>query len=94
MRGTETIDGLYLKLTPGERLSPVWIKVRDHLEVMLEIDRTKNERSLSAEDTARLRGRIGCLREILALGVDPPPMLDGGGELATDESAPRRRGGL
>lgn len=59
-----------MKLTPHEQQSAVWIKLRDHLTERLDALRKNNDGDLTPEQTAKLRGRIAALREILALSKD------------------------
>lgn len=59
-------------LTATDLNSPTWIKLRAHYEAELIKARAKNDGNLSAEDTARLRGRIAEIKGFLALGHDDP----------------------
>ena len=58
-------------LSDGERISAVWLKIEAHLKAKLEMLRVKNDGALSAEDTARLRGRIMEVKSLLELGEKP-----------------------
>jgi len=44
-----------------------WQRLSDHLETQLAMARQQNDRHLSAEETAALRGRISALKELLNL---------------------------
>ena len=59
-------------LTREERLSPLWVRLESSLKERLDTARRKNDGALSAEDTARLRGRIAVLKELLELGEQAP----------------------
>lgn len=62
-------------LTKEERNSTAWLSVRGHLERMLAKKRIENDNSeLTDVETATLRGHIGCLKAMLALGKEPPEM--------------------
>jgi hypothetical protein len=47
--------------------SATWQKLRLHLEARLITLRARNDASMNAEDTARLRGQIAELKTLLAL---------------------------
>lgn len=59
-------------LTALERQSALWQTLKPRLEQRLEMLRRKNDRPLSDDDTARLRGRIEEVKYILSLGTDTP----------------------
>lgn len=61
-----------MKLTNHERASAVWMKLEAHLAERIAACRSRNDGDLSEMDTAKLRGRIAALKEILALGADVP----------------------
>lgn len=51
-----------------DRTSPTWIRLKDHLERELAIQRQKNDAfSLNADVTASIRGRIAQIKDLLAL---------------------------
>lgn len=52
-------------LTSGERLSSIWIKVRQHLESRLNAAQRQLESNLPIDETNRVRGRIIELRALL-----------------------------
>lgn len=59
-----------MKLTKEERLSAVWLKISAHYEARLQALRQKNDGNLTAEETAKVRGRIAEAKAILALGAE------------------------
>lgn len=68
------------RLTSAERTSPLWLRLRSHLQERLAKARARNDGALAPDETARLRGRIACLKDLLALEEDrPPPSLIGDG---------------
>lgn len=61
------------KLMPGDRVSPTWQRLKEHLEKELETAQRKNEdEKLDPVQTAFTRGRIKTLRGLLALENAPP----------------------
>lgn len=63
-------------LTDGERHSPVWVRLSAHLNTRLAQLRGKNDGTMPPDETAKIRGQISTLKEVIALG-DEPPKLDG-----------------
>lgn len=61
-----------MKLLPNEANSHLWIKIRDHLESRLAIHRRKNDGELDAIATAKLRGRIAELMNLLEMDKPDP----------------------
>jgi hypothetical protein len=59
-------------LTKEDFLTPTWLRLKEHYEVRLIELRTSNDRTLAIEDTAKLRGRIAEVKNILALDRPPP----------------------
>ncbi|MBK8772460.1 MAG: hypothetical protein IPM06_18840 [Rhizobiales bacterium] len=55
-----------LNLTEHEAESTLWKKIRAEMVIELELCRRKNDGELDEIKTARLRGRIGMLKELLA----------------------------
>ena len=47
--------------------SPTWLRLKEHYEARLAALRIKNDGRLSLEDTARARGQIFEVKQILAL---------------------------
>jgi hypothetical protein len=64
------------RLSAAERASPLWLRLKAHLNERLAKARTRNDGALAPDETARLRGRIACLKDLLALEEDRPP-IDG-----------------
>lgn len=63
-------------LTEGEKSSPLWMRLKEHLETKLREARGKNDGPQSETETATLRGQIRTLRGLIALDEESPP-LDG-----------------
>lgn len=63
-------------LSEDDRTSPVWLRLKARLEEKLADLREKNDNvNLTDVKTATLRGHIECLKAVLALGDQPPPMV-------------------
>lgn len=63
-----------MTLTDLEKQSAVWLKLERHLTETLTSLRSQNDGDLDLTATARLRGRINAVKQILALGVSPEPV--------------------
>ncbi len=61
-------------LTADERHNQLWLKLAGYMKVRLDDLRRKNDNALSEFDTATVRGSIRCMKELIALGDDPPVM--------------------
>lgn len=61
-----------MTLTEADKLSALWRKLEPYLQDRLDACRKQNDGDLSPEQTAKLRGRIATLREILALANAGP----------------------
>jgi hypothetical protein len=59
-----------INFNDADRNSSTWNKIRRHYEARLETMRRKNDGVLTPEETARLRGRIAEIKNLLAIG-DP-----------------------
>lgn len=59
-----------MTLSNEERQSALWLKLRAHLEDRLEALRFQNDGDRTPEETAKIRGRIAEVKNMLAL--DPP----------------------
>lgn len=70
------------KLTATELHSQLWMRLQPYLEARLSVHRIKNDGNLSPDETAKLRGRIGEINHLLALGKPeiPAPMTGHGNE--------------
>jgi hypothetical protein len=70
-------DKIDFTLTPGDKVSPTWQKLRAHLEDKLKDARGKNDDTkLDAIQTAAIRGQIQTLKSIIALGDTSPVIPD------------------
>jgi hypothetical protein len=63
-------------LTSMERQSALWKRLLEHMKAQRDVLREKNDNDLNEAATARVRGRIAQLTELVALdtpapGVDP-----------------------
>lgn len=63
-----------MTLTGLEKQSAVWLKLEAHLNDTLTSLRSQNDGDLDLTATARLRGRINAVKQILALGEDHEPV--------------------
>ena len=54
-------------LNEKDRASPTWKRIKEHLNERLQGHRVKNDQNLSADETARYRGRIAELKYLLDL---------------------------
>lgn len=57
-------------LSDGEAATPLWMKLRRHLESRLDEKRKKNDQPLSPEETSNLRGAIAELKLLLEAGLE------------------------
>lgn len=65
-----------MNLSPIEAQSLIWLKIKKHMTERLEVLRAKNDGDLDTTETARLRGRIAALKELIALDESPVPVAD------------------
>ena len=63
-------------LTPQDRQSASWLKLKERYEARLATLRAQNDSELDERKTARLRGRIAEVKAFLSLGTDTPVVLD------------------
>jgi hypothetical protein len=63
-------------LTPADRQSAVWLKLKEHYTKRLNTLREQNDGNLDLEATAKIRGRIAEAKQFLALGNPAPPVAD------------------
>lgn len=72
-------------LTPSERESPLWKRLRDHMERVRDDLRVRNDdHKLNGDQTAYVRGRISSF--VTVIGYDKPPTpkaTANGGSLAS-----------
>jgi hypothetical protein len=59
-----------LKLVPHERQHPIWMKIEEELNRRIDVLRRMNDGAFDEIQTARLRGRIAELKDLLAMGKD------------------------
>lgn len=59
-------------LSPGERHSALWVRLRAEMERRIAEKRAKNDAELDEIKTAHLRGQIACLKALIDLGNTPP----------------------
>lgn len=64
------------ELSDGEKMHPLWVRLKAHLETQLQSLRERNDRPQTEFETATLRGHIKCLRALIALGDDRPQTGD------------------
>lgn len=63
----------HFALTSGERSHPLWARLETEFANRLARARSRNDdASLTADQTAALRGEIKVLKGLLALGKEPP----------------------
>jgi len=60
------------ELSQGEKMHPLWYRLKAQLEKDLQALRERNDRPQDEMETATLRGHIKALRAIIALGDDRP----------------------
>jgi hypothetical protein len=61
------LDTEALVLTTHELASPVWVKLKKHMEARLQSLRLRNESDLDPIATAKVRGESRGLKNLLAL---------------------------
>lgn len=67
------------ELSANDKAQGLWLRLREHFTEMLAAARVRNDNeTLTEQQTAALRGRIKCLRSIIALGDDRPNMTGNG----------------
>ena len=63
-----------MNLTRLEQSSSVWLKLQAHVNERIDTLRSQNDGELSEVVTAKLRGRIAELKQILALASQQEPV--------------------
>lgn len=58
-------------LADHEKDSPVWIKIKAHLESRIALLRLQNDSNMDEIDTATIRGQIRECKALLAQADDP-----------------------
>jgi hypothetical protein len=67
------------ELTSHDRSSSLWVRLEAHLVEMVAAARRKNDdETITEQQTAALRGRIKCLKSLIALGADRPTVTGAG----------------
>lgn len=61
---------------PSDFLSPTWMRLKEHCQARLAALRMQNDKTISAEETTKLRGRIAEVKRILALDNPAPIEAD------------------
>lgn len=61
-------------LDQNDRNGGTWTKLKRHLEEKLARLRERNDADLPELKTARIRGHIQAIQQILLLGTDKPPI--------------------
>lgn len=64
------------ELSDGEKMHPLWVRLKAHFEAELLRLRVKNDRALTEIETATIRGHIEFLKAAIRLGDDRPPTGD------------------
>jgi hypothetical protein len=64
------------RLTDNDKSTPLWLRLKAHLEERLAAARVRNDMPLPENDTAMLRGEIKALKRFIALG-DARPVMTG-----------------
>lgn len=70
------------QLTPNELRTSTWRKLKEHLDARLVALRVKNEDDLDPVKTARVRGEIKVIKDLLALDASSDPAM------VADDDAP------
>ena len=61
------------ELSEGDKLNPLWLRLKEHLQMRLVEARGKNDNeALDATGTAALRGQIKLLKVLIGLGDERP----------------------
>ena len=61
-----------MTLNEEQRRSALWAVLKQHYEERLDMLRRQNDGKFGEAETARLRGRIAEVKELLNLGKDKP----------------------
>lgn len=73
-------DMLNAVFTKEDAVSPTWLRLRAHIERRIQVLRVKNDKAMSPEDTAALRGRIAELKNLLTMDKPSPAIVADEGE--------------
>jgi hypothetical protein len=61
-----------MTLTDTEKASPLWIKIKEHIEERIEKHRSSNDKTQPADATEKLRGKIAELNYLRNLDKERP----------------------
>lgn len=61
-----------MTLSDIERHSALWKKINEYLHERMDVARRKNDGDLTEAQTAKIRGQIQTLKELIALGNPSP----------------------
>lgn len=64
------------ELSQSDRQSEIWRRLYAELTKRLNVRREENDGQLDEAQTARVRGHIECIKDLLALGDEPPPFQE------------------
>ncbi len=60
------------ELTPADKHSPTWMRLKEHLNARLQTLRIQNDAEATPEQTANRRGRIAEIKFLLTLDDSSP----------------------
>lgn len=63
-------------LSSGDLLSPTWIKLKKYMEARINTLHSRNDSDLNPIATARLRGEIASLKNLMAAAMPPSVVAD------------------
>lgn len=63
-------------LSQNDIASDLWRRLNRELQKRLVSKREENDGQLDEAQTARVRGHLECLKSILELGAEPPPLQE------------------
>jgi hypothetical protein len=65
-----------MKLSESEKVSACWVKLEKHIKEQIEILRLRNDKDIDPIATAKLRGRIFELNNILNLATSDERVVE------------------
>lgn len=65
-----------MKLTESEKTSACWVRLEKHIKEQIDILRLRNDKDMDAVATAKLRGRIFELNNILNLAASDERVVE------------------
>lgn len=60
-----------LTLTPTEKASPLWIRLKAHFDARLQDLRERNDQAMGEKERDKLIGQIFEVKKFLAMGQEP-----------------------